>query len=227
MAIQLTIDGKTCQAKSGERLVDLINRAGTEIPQVCYHPQLGPIQTCDTCMVEADGKLVRACATLVAEGMKISTKSARAQAAQREAFDQILGNHMLYCTVCDNNNGNCMVHNTTKFLAVEHQKNPLQEPNLTRWIRRILFIVMIPTSAFFAAAVWKLARMSKSMRLCQSTGMILIRACCGMVARRLGSRAAFPAVIASPFVPATRSWKNPCSGTRDFLPGCRSAPWTA
>ena len=29
----------------------------------------------------------------------------------------ILGNHMLYCTVCDNNNGNCTVHNTTAMLA--------------------------------------------------------------------------------------------------------------
>jgi len=32
--------------------------------------------------------------------------------AQREAFDRILTNHVLYCTVCDNNNGNCTVHNT-------------------------------------------------------------------------------------------------------------------
>ncbi len=47
-------------------------------------------------------------------------------AAQREAFDRILGNHMLYCTVCDNNNGNCTVHNTTKLLAVEHQKIPFK-----------------------------------------------------------------------------------------------------
>src|SRR6202022_2883301 len=38
----------------------------------------------------------------------------------------ILGNHMLYCTVCDNNNGNCTVHNTTKMLAVEHQKIPFK-----------------------------------------------------------------------------------------------------
>src|SRR5580658_4959448 len=105
MAIRLTIDGKVTEAKPEERLLDLLERTGTEIPHVCYHPQLGPIQTCDTCMVEANGQLVRACATLAADGMNIFTKSTRAQAAQREAFDQILGNHMLYCTVCDNNNG--------------------------------------------------------------------------------------------------------------------------
>src|SRR5271154_5571676 len=126
MAILVTIDGAATEAKTEERLVDLINRTGAEIPHVCYHPQHGPIQTCDTCMVEVDGQLVRACATLVKTGMEVSTKSARAAAAQREAFDRILGDHMLYCTVCDNNNGNCTVHNTTKLLAVEHQKIPFK-----------------------------------------------------------------------------------------------------
>jgi formate dehydrogenase major subunit len=119
-----TINGKTLVVQPGERLINAINRSGVEIPQVCYHPQLGPIQTCDTCMVEVDGKLVRACGTLVADGMQVVTSSPRADAAQREAFDRILGNHLLYCTVCDNNNGNCTVHNTTKLLAVEHQQTP-------------------------------------------------------------------------------------------------------
>jgi formate dehydrogenase major subunit len=119
-----TINGKTHTIQPGERLIDAINRSGVQIPQVCYHPQLGSIQTCDTCMVEVDGKLVRACGTLAADGMNVVTESARASAAQREAFDRILGNHLLYCTVCDNNNDNCTVHNTTKLLKVEHQEIP-------------------------------------------------------------------------------------------------------
>jgi formate dehydrogenase major subunit len=56
--------------------------------------------------------------------MNVVTSSPRAAAAQREAFDRILGNHMLYCTVCDNNNGNCTVHNTTSLLGLEHQEIP-------------------------------------------------------------------------------------------------------
>jgi formate dehydrogenase major subunit len=117
----ITINGKPQALRSGERLIDVINRSGIEIPQVCYHSQLGPIQTCDTCMVEVDGKLARACATLAVDGMNVVSSSSRADTAQREAFDRILGNHLLYCTVCDNSNGNCTVHNTTKLLSVEHQ----------------------------------------------------------------------------------------------------------
>jgi len=124
--VGVAINGSTHTAHPGERVVDLINRVGVKLAQVCYHPQLGPIQTCDTCMVEINGQLVRACATTISEGMSVSTVSPKARAAQQEAFDRILSNHMLYCTVCDNNNGNCTVHNTTKLLAIEHQQIPFQ-----------------------------------------------------------------------------------------------------
>ncbi len=122
--VEITVDGKPVSAESGEWLVDSIVREAHDIPHVCYHSQMGPIQTCDTCMIEVDGQLVRACATRAAAGQVIATESKRAQDAQKEAFDRILGNHMLYCTVCDNNNGNCEVHNTTAFLKVEHQAHP-------------------------------------------------------------------------------------------------------
>jgi formate dehydrogenase major subunit len=124
--INVTLDGVVHEAGTDERLVDVINRTGGKLSQVCYHPQLGPIQTCDTCMVEVDGKLQRACAITASAGMNILTASAKASAAQREAFDRILSNHLLYCTVCDNNNGNCKVHNTTKELGIEHQQIPFR-----------------------------------------------------------------------------------------------------
>lgn len=124
--IKVTIDDLALEAREGERLIDLINRTASKVPQVCYHPQVGPIQTCDTCMVEVDGSLVRACATTVSAAISVDTKSSVAVAAQREAFDKILSNHVLYCTVCDNSNGNCTVHNTTKLLGIERQNIPFR-----------------------------------------------------------------------------------------------------
>jgi formate dehydrogenase major subunit len=124
--MKVNIDGVLSEAQPNELLIEVINRIGGSVPHVCYHPQLGPVQTCDTCMVEESGRLIRACATKVGDGMTISTKSAKASAAQVEAFDRILSNHLLYCTVCDNNNGNCTVHNTTKLLAIEHQRIPFR-----------------------------------------------------------------------------------------------------
>src|SRR4051812_5408741 len=47
------------------------------------------------------GKLIRACATPAADGMVLSTNAAAGVAAQRQAFDRLLENHELYCTICD------------------------------------------------------------------------------------------------------------------------------
>ncbi|MBV8631661.1 MAG: (2Fe-2S)-binding protein, partial [Silvibacterium sp.] len=123
-ACKICVNGFQVDAVEGEYLIDAVNRSGIKVPHVCYHPQLGPIQTCDTCMVELDGKLIRACATPVTSGMTVATETRAASAAQYEAYDRILASHVLYCTVCDNNNGNCTVHNTAAMLRVEHQKYP-------------------------------------------------------------------------------------------------------
>lgn len=127
--MQLTVDGLAVPGHAGELLIDLLNRRATalerrQVPQVCYLPQMGPIQSCDTCMVKVNGELARACATKVVSGMKVETVGEAVDIAQREAFDRILQNHMLYCTVCDNNNQNCTIHNTTKDLDVKHQARP-------------------------------------------------------------------------------------------------------
>ena len=138
----ITVNGRGVDAHAGEMLIDTLirNASGTLVeaqeagkhaagvpPHVCYHEQMGPIQSCDTCMVKVDGKLVRACATPVAPTMVVETEGYEVDVAQREAFDRILQNHMLYCTVCDNNNQNCTVHEATKQLDVKHQARPYLE----------------------------------------------------------------------------------------------------
>jgi formate dehydrogenase major subunit len=126
---RVIIDGQEVPAHAGELLIELLNRRTAEyelraVPQVCYLPQMGPIQSCDTCMVKVNGELARACGTHVVAGMKVETVGETVDIAQREAFDRILQNHMLYCTVCDNNNQNCTIHNTTAVLDVKHQSRP-------------------------------------------------------------------------------------------------------
>ncbi len=118
---RVTLDGSVRNVSAGDRLIDVVLSAGVELPRVCYHEQLGPIQTCDTCLVEVDGKLVRACGVTAADGMNVVTNTPAAKAARLEAMDRLLNNHLLYCTVCDYNNGGCVVHNTTKMLKIQHQ----------------------------------------------------------------------------------------------------------
>ncbi len=65
---------------------------------------------------------MRACSTKATAGMDVQLSSPRAKEAQTEAMDRILDNHLLYCTVCDNNNGNCKIHNTVDMMEIEASK---------------------------------------------------------------------------------------------------------
>jgi len=128
----IDVNGGAVAAQAGELLIIALNRTAamrgeTSVPQVCYLEPMGPIGSCDTCMVELNGKLVRACETHVAAGQRVMTRTDAADVAQREAFDRLLQNHDLYCTVCDNNNQNCTVHNATRELKVEHNARPYRK----------------------------------------------------------------------------------------------------
>ena len=112
------------KADSGSTILEILNQNEIAHPQICHVPEVDPIQTCDTCIVEVDGKLVRSCSTIALDGMTIQLDSPKVKTAQTEAMDRILENHLLYCTVCDNNNGNCKLHNTAEFMEIEHQKYP-------------------------------------------------------------------------------------------------------
>lgn len=128
----VTINGKECLADPGQNLLELINIVEDQVPQICYNESLGPIQTCDTCIVQVDGELTRACGTKVEAGMKIQTKLPHVQKAQKESLDRILEKHELYCTVCDYNNGSCEIHNTMAEFGLEHQSRPFQPTRYER-----------------------------------------------------------------------------------------------
>ncbi|KSU80360.1 formate dehydrogenase major subunit [Fictibacillus enclensis] len=118
----IQINGKEFPATEGQTILQVAKSQNYEIPSICYHPDLGTIQTCDTCFVQVEGELVRACSTKATPGMQVDSLSKTVKDAQYEAMSRILKNHELYCTVCDNNNGNCVVHNTAEYLEIEHQK---------------------------------------------------------------------------------------------------------
>ena len=77
----------------GQTVLQALMAQGIEVPHVCYQPNLGPIQTCDTCLVEIDGKMVRSCATHLSAGQNIDHSSEKVKDMQREATQRILHNH--------------------------------------------------------------------------------------------------------------------------------------
>jgi len=119
--VSIILNGKPMDVPTQVSILDYLRYKGIDVPALCYHPDLGAIETCDACIVEVNGELVRACSTELKDGDVVRTGSSDAFEAQMIAMDRILANHELYCTVCDFNNGNCTVHNTVKNLKIDHQ----------------------------------------------------------------------------------------------------------
>ena len=115
------VDGHPLTPNGARTILELLNENGLSIPQICYHPGLGAVRTCDTCLVEVEGKLVRACATPVTAGQQVALSSARATEARQRALATVLENHELVCSVCDKN-GACVLHNTVLRERVSTQE---------------------------------------------------------------------------------------------------------
>jgi NADH-quinone oxidoreductase subunit G len=101
--VTIEIDGKSLQARKGAMIIEVADEAGIEIPRFCYHKKLSVAANCRMCMVEVEKvpKPLPACATPVAEGMKVFTKSAIATGAQKAVMEFLLINHPLDCPICD------------------------------------------------------------------------------------------------------------------------------
>ncbi len=115
------VDGRSVDPAGDRTVLALLNRLGITVPQVCFHPSLGPVETCDSCVVEVDGRLVRACSAPVTDGQRISVRAPGAEAARRRALDRLLQDHELVCSLCDKN-GDCVLHTTVLRAGVARQE---------------------------------------------------------------------------------------------------------
>lgn len=120
----IEVDGQKFAGFVGESLVDCLKRNNVYLPHICYLPGLDPIQSCDTCWVSGDEGLVRGCSLTVSDGMTIGIDTEEARVARREGIDRVVAKHELYCTVCENNNGNCEVHDAVRDMEVPNQRYP-------------------------------------------------------------------------------------------------------
>jgi len=108
--INIEIDGKAVESERGSTVMDAANKLGIYIPHFCYHKKLTIAANCRMCLVEVEKapKPLPACATPVAEGMKVHTHSKMAVKAQQGVMEFLLINHPLDCPICDQG-GECQL----------------------------------------------------------------------------------------------------------------------
>ncbi len=101
--VNIEIDGVPVKARKGAMIIHATDAQRAYVPRFCYHDKLSVAANCRMCLVEVEKapKPLPACATPVAEGMKVFTKSPRAIAAQKATMEFLLINHPLDCPICD------------------------------------------------------------------------------------------------------------------------------
>ncbi|HEY2683523.1 MAG TPA: NADH-quinone oxidoreductase subunit NuoG [Steroidobacteraceae bacterium] len=101
--VNIEVNGIPVKAKKGQMIMQATDPADIYIPRFCYHEKLSVAANCRMCLVEVEKapKPMPACATPVAEGMKVFTRSPKAVAAQRATMEFLLINHPLDCPICD------------------------------------------------------------------------------------------------------------------------------
>ncbi|MFC5743431.1 NADH-quinone oxidoreductase subunit NuoG [Dyella tabacisoli] len=105
--LNIEIDGKPTQIRKGAMIIEAADAIGVAIPRFCYHRKLPIAANCRMCLVEVEmgGKPMPkpqpACATPVAEGMRVQTRSGVALKYQRDVMEFLLINHPLDCPICD------------------------------------------------------------------------------------------------------------------------------
>ena len=146
--IHIEINGQTLPAAKGQMIIQVADAHGLTVPRFCYHHKLRVAANCRMCLVEVEKmpKPVPACATPVADGMKVFTKSVKALDAQRAVMEFLLINHPLDCPICDEG-GECDLQDTvlgfglsqsvyteTKRVVGDPDLGPLIATEMTRCI---------------------------------------------------------------------------------------------
>ena len=151
--VTVEIDGRSMVVPKNSMIIQAADKAGIAIPRFCYHEKLPIAANCRMCMVEVEmggrpmPKPQPACATPVADGMKIQTQSAKALSAQRNVMEFLLINHPLDCPICDQG-GECELQDLSmgygrsvsrfveqKRVVPDENLGPLVETEMTRCIQ--------------------------------------------------------------------------------------------
>ena len=146
--VNIEVNGVPMKARKGQMVIHVTDAHDVYVPRFCYHEKLPIAANCRMCLVEVEKapKPMPACATPVAEGMKIFTKSPKAIAAQRAVMEFLLINHPLDCPICDQG-GECELqdlamgfgrgisrYNERKRVVKDKNLGPLVSTDMTRCI---------------------------------------------------------------------------------------------
>jgi NADH dehydrogenase/NADH:ubiquinone oxidoreductase subunit G len=80
--VRLRVDGQEVETKEGALLLEV-----ARVPTLCHHPHTETRGLCRLCLVEANGRLVPACATEAREGLEVRTETEELRALRKTLLE--------------------------------------------------------------------------------------------------------------------------------------------
>lgn len=117
--ITVYVNGKATSVAKNTKVLHACTKAGYPVPHLCYHEDLPAFGNCGVCVVEINGRVLRACSTPCEDGMQIKTSGKKLLDLRREALEIILSNHPNNCPECIKN-GRCELQALSQELAIRH-----------------------------------------------------------------------------------------------------------
>ena len=97
----ITIDGRKVEFTDEKNLLNVIRKAGIDIPTLCYHSELSTFGACRLCTVEDDrGRTFASCSEEPRDGMVIYTNTGKLKKYRKLIIELLLASHCRDCTTC-------------------------------------------------------------------------------------------------------------------------------
>lgn len=124
MTNTLFIDGKEVEFTNEPNLLEVIRKAGMNVPTFCYRPDLTQYGSCRMCVVEIEGRGIQSSCTMPPEaGLKIHLNSEKVRRIRKTVLELLLANHDRECTTCDKS-GNCELQKYSEEYGIRNIKYP-------------------------------------------------------------------------------------------------------
>lgn len=103
----LFIDGKEVEFTDEPNLLEVIRKAGMNVPTFCYRPDLTSFGACRMCVVEVEGRGIQSSCTMPPEaGLKIHLNTEKTRRIRKTVLELLLANHDRKCLTCEKS-GDC------------------------------------------------------------------------------------------------------------------------
>lgn len=115
----IVVNGVSVPVEGEKNLLEVIRKAGVDLPTLCHHPELTVFGGCRQCVVESEnGQILTACSSPATPGLKVKTHTPRVQRIRKMALELTLARHDRECTTCGKS-GDCRLQELSTMYGID------------------------------------------------------------------------------------------------------------